>query len=127
MKKEINVKIDKGVHDIPKRDFIGETKWRKAQSNSHFADALRYDFLERWDRLHNKTEDIDYVDVTNDPVKCVDYLDLLPSNQNDKLDWDGLKRDLPKLPFYENFDGIIANHVIDPVHVAFFGNDLDNK
>lgn len=31
------------------------------------------------------------------------------------------------IPFKENFDGICANHVIDPSHVAFFGHPLNHK
>jgi hypothetical protein len=51
-------------------------------------------------------------------IKCIDYLDLLIHTKNPDLDWEGLVKELPKIPFYmpeyKNFtfqDGRELNYI----------------
>lgn len=70
--KGISAETITGNIGIPKREFIGETKWREAKPNNKGIDLKEWaksitemvydDFM----AASNKTEDIDYIDVTNE-------------------------------------------------------------
>ena len=102
MKKGIDIKIINGSMGIPKREFIGETKWRKAKPHSNHADAMDYFFM----NVFNHTEDIDYEDVTDLPELTTEFSKQL--SEYNKL---------------HTHDSLFNQ----PQHIAFLGHDLNHK
>lgn len=121
MKKGIDTKIINGNMGIPSRKSLGETKWRKAKPNNRWVDA----FTEFY--LGINTEDIDHVEVKDECKELPGHIMTLgecenayiETMNNQTLDWDGLRKGLSKLPFY--------NDINDPAHIVFLGHELENK
>lgn len=65
MKNGIDVKVIKGNIGLPNRESLGETKWRKAKPGFHSLDAFREFYMEKL----FITEDIDYIEVTDEEIQ----------------------------------------------------------
>lgn len=119
MKKGIDTKVINENIGIPVRPLDKPfntkeiAKWRLACDNAMMN--------------QHPTEDIEHVEIKDECKELPGHIMTLGECENayietinnQTLDWDGLRKGLPKLPFY--------NEINDPAHIAFLGHELENK